>query len=131
MYKAYNINLKKCELIEDDGLYFLRTIYEYENDKGKYELYIPKMFLGVEKRVLPDIRSECSFGVTEHFAYIFGNRFCLAEDVVICNNLRNETVENKCTHLIRTIEEKRHEMTLEQIERELGYKVKIVSEKGE
>lgn len=96
-----------------DGIgYYLSPKYRVETDRDVREIYIPKARINVkhhEIRVDHDPRSNnpvCDFGLGKLQMYVDDWGFVYRESV---------------------IEEKTKEMTLEEIEKKLGHKVKIVS----
>lgn len=129
-----NVILKTCELVEDKDLYYLHLIYGYEDDYGVYELHIPKMLLPIRKDVIPSVEMSNldRLYLMDNTAYadFHGQKFELAEGDISCKDLNGDDVHTRARSLICTLLEKKHEMTLEEIEKKLGYKVKIVSEKG-
>ena len=117
----------KCELKDlglvkdgDTNEYYLTATYRVEDEREIREVTIPKIKLPVvqdslmvdidtkSRRILPDVSVAMGFGQL---------------DVEYDKN-------GRWYHEI-IIKEKVHEMTLEEIEKKLGYKVKVVSEKKE
>ena len=130
---AYNVELKECELYEDVGRRFLKLLYEYETDRGIYQLIIPQVNLNIPTDHLPIIQRS-DFMVSPWYTYAKFNGIQLpiepTSGEIIGKDGKPYKYENT-THLINVIEEKQHEMTIEEIEEKLGYKVKIISVKGE
>ena len=108
-------DLMELHLYGHSGQYYLSAKYRVENEKSVREIDIPKISLGVMPDYLSikqegdgpykDIRANLGFG------------WLPLEPSGRMNAYFTETV----------LEEKTHEMTLEEIEKKLGYKVKIVS----
>lgn len=114
--------------------FFLELVYEVENDSGIYEHIYPKVDLCINKSRLPILENNTSL-------YPFAEDYIHFDDDVTMPLMKtNITVKNlkgkevKCEHtyyVVRTIKEKTHKMTLSEIEEKLGYKIELVSEKGE
>ena len=97
-----------------DDYYYLSAGYRYEDNGVIKYIYIPKALLPIDKhRVTIEHSIDRAFPVCD---IGFGE----------LNLLRNSDGQYM---LERVIEEKIHEMTLDEIEKKLGYKVKIVNSK--
>ena len=117
--------LKKAELWrdEDTGQYFFRLEYLCEDDAEIYRLIFPKVETGIPLTQL--------YTTYDYFMYPgicttkIAFHLCDGEDHIAYpdkngNRLYRETVSVKT-----------HEMTMEEIEKKLGYKIKITSKKEE
>ena len=123
--------LTNIELFEEDGQYYLKLNYIIEDDYKIEEVIIPKVRLPFNKNVFPEItysredRDPIMYGIREE-SYIKTG----------CNNtleLRKCKIPetyNDIFYLVKIIDEKHKEMTVAEIEKALGYKVKIIAEKG-
>ena len=101
-----------------NGCYYLGAKYRIEDENSIRELRIPKMLLNVRPNNV----------IIRH------DKLCLMPEVNIGFGympLVYEDPRNKIFYTETVIEEKTHEMTLDEIEEKLGYKVKIVSKKEE
>lgn len=110
-----NVELTELQLSHDDRIgYYLSACYRVENEAGVKDIYIPKMELPIDTR-----------GVRINFDYETGSHTCS----IGIGPLR--MCQNSAGHYMweQVIEEKTHEMTLEEIEEKLGYKVKLVTSK--
>ena len=114
--------------------YFLEIIYEAENEHGVYEIIYPKVELCLPNNRLPMTESEYrsfsvnipEFSVIKWASVEMPLRFGSGE----VKGVDGTTIQYKnANQIIRTVKEKPVDMTLEEIEKKLGYKVKIVSEK--
>ena len=117
--KNRKVSIKNIKLVKDGGGYAIDVTYTIETPERIEELHIPraKLFINPEKVSILAER-DFLYGDTGHVANLgFGN-----------TPLRQV---NGVAYTIKTIKEKTKEMTLEEIEKKLGHKVKIVSEKGE
>lgn len=103
------------DLFKEGGAYFFAATYHLEDDFGIKEIHFPKILAPISSGYI---------SVTD-----VGHDFAMVDlggDVRTCadcggkhNTIFTETV----------IEEKTHEMTMDEIEKKLGYKVKIVNKK--
>lgn len=110
--------------------YYLSAEYYAEDDKGIYKIEIPHIVLNVRTDRLP--------GVTEFLcdppvAVSYAPPMRVREVDLGFGGLRLGTAKHSAFgeryYTITTIKEKTQELTLEEIEKRLGHKVKIVSEK--
>lgn len=94
----------------------MRGVWEYSNDIGRYELTIPKIDLGINSDSRPWFETEISYlrDNTKALNFITGNVY-LQQD------------EKGVKYYIKELERFEKEMTIEEIEKKLGHKVKIVS----
>ena len=113
------MELKNVSIYTEHGLYYLDLTYQYEQDGSLYEVHIPKVRLAVERLI--DIRIDSGWydvaTVPVEVAYAFFNDRTLSMQI---NPIKNRYFE------VHTIKKK---MTLEEIEKELGYKVEIIEKK--
>ena len=112
--------LKDLQLHKDkDGDYYLSAVYITEDKRGIYETTIPHICLPLTNHAVINIPcGDIYFKPTPTVDIGLGELF-MDQD------------ENGHYHVVRTIEEKVHNMTLSEIEKKLGYKVRVVSEKEE
>lgn len=106
--------LVTLELIKE-GFYYLCAQYEVENDKGVWLETYPRIVLDVNLNRIPEmvVKDDNGFYSCE-IDIGFGKTHLLPDA--------------KGSYIVRElIEEKVHEMTLDEIEKKLGYKVKIVN----
>lgn len=112
-----DLKLKDLQLYKEDDKYYLSAIFDQEDEVGFYEISVPKILLPI----IPN----CSIDV-DVSATVFGvlyNRVTVDLGVV---RLYAEPFDNKRNfYTKKLISEKVHEMTLEEIEKELGYKIKL------
>lgn len=111
-------DLTKLELYQEDGCYYLRAEYEVEDDHRLQKYTIPKISLPIRREPvinedvldypIPRYHSTISLGFAE-LEILKGDDGYLY----------------KC----ETIKEYPQKMTLEEIEKKLGYKVEVVSGK--
>ena len=114
--------MNDCKLIlaeiheDDDSRFYMKLVYTYTDELGKHELTFPKVELPFNQTGLPDITH-----LSEDSAVLVPDkRMRLLEGFVYWSN------EMRC-FFDRITEPKVHRMTIEEIEKELGYKVEIVT----
>lgn len=126
-----NVILKEHETFVENDRLFLKLIYEYEDDHGVYELIIPKIDLNIFTNFLPAIEPDFWTGPMDlkNYRIKLGFNFfdLLRSDVEVKKNGDTIICEN-AFYVTNTLKEKHKEMTIADIEKKLGYKVKLVSE---
>lgn len=120
----YNkVELKSLDFYteEHDGVktYLAKAVYECKNQYRKTEVIIPRIMLPVDSHHIPAIRREEAqwLYTPGWFIDIFGSEIPLRPD------------EDGNVYYEKVIEEYPQKMTLAEIEKKLGYKVELVSEK--
>lgn len=106
--------LDDIHVYEDDGKYFVDVSYIIEDDYTKSRLHVHKIALPIKSDMIVLHCATCCGN--EHLSVSFGEECKLKAVPDASGNLYTKTV----------IEERPHEMTLAEIEEELGYKIKIV-----
>ena len=119
-----NAKVKSLELChkEDDDVqrYFIKGIWEYEAKDGRYELGIPYISLPIKTDVLPTI-------IKDQYDYVFNT---IPYGIQLQERyLQIERDEEGNYYYIKELERFEKEMTLEEIEQKLGYKIKLVDKK--
>lgn len=110
--------VKKCELIEEDGQFYLSITCLCENERQIREIVIPRVTLPLNRHTPMNVTGENSYARI----WPYENVSLHLED----HNFKLKPVGGK--YFTETvIKEKTQELTLEEIEKRLGYKVKIVS----
>lgn len=124
-----NVVLKECKGFEEDNHLYLKLVYEYEDEHGVCELIIPKLDLEIRANALPHITCDNTTDSHVNCFVDWGNHiFSLStSDVTVIKNGKSLTYADSF-YVINTLKENPHEMTLAEIEKKLGYKVKLVSE---
>lgn len=98
--------------------YYLSAVYEVEDDKQIKELTIPHLALPIFR--VPIIRQEYDITDVSLCADLGFGVLDVMQDVV-------DGVSEPVYYVEKLIKEKTQEMTLEEIEKILGHKVKIIS----
>lgn len=126
-----NVVLKKHETFMKNGRLYLKLVYEYEDDHGAYELIIPKIDLEIRTYDLPIIIHDSYAGpmnILDCYIKRYSDTFTLLpDDVEVKKNGETHTCK-QVAYVTNTLKEKPQEMTIAEIEKKLGYKVKLVSE---
>ena len=109
MKEYENNRLEDAEIYKENGRFYTKLIYIHENDEGKYRLTFPKVEFPFPNRniSITGVNSASYLKLPTDECRIFGN----SEELF--------TIEQ--------IEQYPKEMTLEEIEKKLGHKVKIIS----
>ena len=118
--------LKDAQIYIQDGSRYLKLVYEYEDGYGIHELTVPQV--------------EFPFGNRLGLTYICENnpalrrlsiRLCTEGDVANVYLHNSKSYDGLVYYTDKIIKRKPKKMTIEEIERELGYKVEIVSSRKE
>ena len=131
--KTYeNAELASIIPFTEDKRWYLKLIYTYEDKKGKHTVVIPKAAIPFKQRGLPSISrlypkfSSCCNVLLEH-SYINCND---SMELYVCGLASERGIkEPSCCFDIIT-EYAPREMTLDEIEKELGYKVKVINKEN-
>lgn len=104
--------------------WYLRLIYKYEDKQGKHTVIIPKASIAIPQCSLPPIN------YTTDGPYIDCINSMFLHEAVCGLAIERGVKEPSCYFDIIT-EYATKEMTLDEIEKELGYKVKIINKENE
>ena len=119
--------LKKVEPYKVNDRWFLRLIYEYQNDNGEiFEMEIPKMELPFTQNMVPEIF------IDNYSDYPWDKNYYIRAFLTYVNGIycipirhgESTIVDDAEGCFIRRSICRR--MTVEDIEKELGYKIEIV-----
>ena len=123
-YDNTKAKLEKVEAYTLHGYVRLKLIYTCEKEDGAYRVAIPNVNTTIPINAIPKIAIEC-YPVND--AYMYTDNVCFP----ICDGSIPEFDNiNHVYFAEKLVSSKVREMTLEEIEEKLGYKVKIVN-KGE
>ena len=119
--------LKKVEAYKVNDRWYLRLIYEYRSDNGEiFEMEIPMLELPFTQDMLPDIitynNSEYSWDKDFYLRAFFSN--IQGVSCILMHEGKSIIADNTEGCFIRKSICRR--MTVEDIEKELGYKIEIV-----
>lgn len=114
--------LKDIQFFEEDGQYYLKLKYIIEDVHRVKELEIPKVKIPFNKNMYPNIVQDIRYGYITQYKL----NADFEDDLWIFPGETSEA--NHVYYTEKTIQEKHKEMTLAEIEKKLGYKIKIVAE---
>ena len=117
-----DIELTNLILDHDDTGYFLSATYRLESESDVRELNIPRIRLPIKSN---DLTIKDTRGLS-----CWNDRYMVADlgfGYLTMGCLKTDDHDVYFTETV--IEEKTHEMTLDDIEKKLGYKVKIINKK--
>lgn len=122
-----NVELSDIIPFKEDKYWYLRLIYKYEDEKGKHTVVIPKVATPFAQGSLPIIKSTPSYNncLFECLHIDCSDSMTLYDSV--CDLAIERGVKEPSCYFDIITEYVTKEMTLEEIEKELGYKVKIVN----
>ena len=124
--------MKKADIFRDGDKWFMHLEYEYEDNRGKHLVILPKVDFPYSLWYTPNV-DFCNCMVTFGFeasASINISESLNLHEGNVTNPLNNETINAFYTDII--VELKIHDLTINEIEKKLGYKVRIVADmKGE
>ena len=124
-FSENSAKLKKVEAYKEDDRWFLRLIYEYQNDNGEiFEMEIPMVDLPFTQNMVPELITDNYYPWDKNY-YI--RAFLTYVDGIYCIPMhegKSTIADNAKGCFIRKSICKR--MTVEDIEKELGYKIEIV-----
>ena len=114
----------------DDGRWYLKLVYKYEDKRGKHTVVIPKAAIPFVQTSVPYVHSQIPYFPNSQFAlehpYIdCGDSMPLYE--ATCALASERGAEEPACYFDIITEYASREMTLDEIEKELGYKVKIIN----
>lgn len=125
-----NVELSSIVPFKEDGLWYFKLIYKYEDKKGKHTVVIPKAATPFDQGSLPSInRLEPYYRCLSELPYINCNNSMSLYDSVCDLAIKRGIKEPSCYFDIIT-EYASQEMTLDEIEKELGYKIKIINKEN-
>ena len=108
----------------DSACVFLKLIYEYEDTDGLHRVIFPKVSTTITTSYIPIITSWPEFTIEPNLFFKHaGNEFPILKADV------HEFDVDDVYLVDKLIKPNTKEMTIEDIEKELGYKVKIVNKK--
>lgn len=130
--KTYeNAELASIIPFTEDKCWYLKLIYKYEDKKGKHTVVIPKAAIPFEQRGLPSISRlwpSYRYASLEHPYINCNDSMPLYDSVCDLASERGVEEPNYCFDIIT--EYAPREMTLDEIEKELGYKIKVINKEN-
>lgn len=124
--------LKKANIFREGDEWFMRLEYEYEDKRGKHLATLPKVDFPCSLKYITNINfynCVATLGLNELASIKISESLDLHKGNVT-DPLTNKTINAFYTDII--VEPKIRDLTLDEIEKKLGYKVRIVADtKGE
>ena len=117
---------------KEDDHWYLELVYKYEDKKGKHTFVIPKASIPFVQGYVPLIDRNIPYNsqyALEHPYISCNDKMPLYESVCDIAIIRGVEQPACCFDIIT--EYASREMTLDEIEKELGYKVKIINKEKE
>lgn len=123
--KLKNAKLKRGQNPFGKEEFYLRLVYEFEDQTGKYEVIIPHLMLPINpnKLILTEERDDYTMHRYHHADIGFGH--CMLRKGI------GHDSKAEAYYTVKELEKKVHKMTVADIEKKLGYKIEIVSEESE
>lgn len=126
------MQLKSLKLYEENGRYYLDAIYIRESPSEICEINVPKIKLPFTcwdySKIVND-QTTSLYSIGEHYIET-GNCIFPIEKAHKSKHInKNELPVEGVYCTIKVIEEKTKEMTIDEIERKLGHKIKIINKK--
>lgn len=115
-YNLVDLQLHEEEITKGATAYYLSAVCKYEDESGVYEMTIPKIRLPLHDPIIKQEYSNRYYGDRITVNIGFG-------DMDVIHDKKGNPFYVKC------VKEKIHDMTLDEIEKKLGFKVRVVSEK--
>ena len=128
-----NTELSSIVPFKEDGFWYLKLVYKYEDEKGnKHTVIFPKAAIPFQQRDLPYINRMQPYSQRSlsELPYINCIDSMPLHDSICDLAIERGVKEPSCCFDIIT-EYAPREMTLDEIEKELGYKVKIVNKESD
>lgn len=116
-----NVKNEKIELYQEDGKYYLRLDFDYEDNNGFYKGHIERIRFDFRLRSI----STTGYGYGNGYDDWLKNKK-VSVDLGL-ENLPVELDQNDAFFTLTKVKDKIHKMTVEEIEKKLGYKVEIVA----
>ena len=125
--KAENVKLVDATTYQvENGTWYMELQYEYEDESGVHRRYYPKVefpfFCG---KLPPEEFSSGRFGRSELTIGLFTNEVAVFRGN-FSNPMTGQIMSDVCV-IDNLIKPAVHEMTIDEIEKKLGYKIKIVN----
>lgn len=118
---------------KEGNLWYLKLVYKYEDKKGKHTVVIPKAAVPFAQGCVPYVNNRIPYFPNSQFAlerpYIDCNDSMLLYESV-CELASDRGAEAPACYFDVITEYAFREMTLDEIEEKLGYKVKIINKEN-
>lgn len=125
-------NAELCSIIpfKENGRWYLKLIYTYEDKVGKHTVVIPKASVPFVQACVPYVNSQIPYFPNSQFA--LDHPYINCKDSMplyesVCSLASERGAQKPACYFDIITEYIPKEMSLDEIEKELGYKVKIVN----
>lgn len=116
---------------KEDDSWYLKLVYRYDDKEGnKHTVVIPKASVPVAQGVIPYINTPAPYYFNGQFEFDLPYINCRDSMILhksVCDLASERGVETPAYYFNIITEYASREMTLDEIEKELGYKVKIIN----
>ena len=117
------MRLKQSTTYVEDGKIYLKLSYTYDGDDGTHEVTFPKSDLGFYTEQIPRFERQIGLYTDTPIVYnLYGKSFHLC-DIKVPN------IKDPVCCFDKLIRPSVKEMTIEEVEKKLGYPIKIVNKK--
>ena len=128
-----NEHLTSAEIYFEEGVPYVKLEYEYENDDGTHRILFPKVefpFSYSRVPTLSEIDYQCYISIRSTMDFRPCELRLFKGNAKIVKDDGTAVKKDNVVFLDVITKKKIHEMTLEEIEKELGYSVKIVTKEN-
>ena len=122
-----NVELSDIIPFKEYNLWYLKLIYKYENKEGKHTVIIPKAAIPFNQKDLPSVHRPLYNNTFSHEPPVMDCRDSMILYKKECDLEIKRGAKDPYYYFDIITEYNTKEMTLDDIEKELGYKVKIVN----
>lgn len=108
--------IKDLQLYKEDNKYYLSALIDYEDERGVYEMSVPKIEFPIMQNCCINNTSgiyDSKFYTTVSLDFGLGELYAKPFD------------DSDHYYTVTCVEEKVHKMTLADIEKKLGYKIEL------
>lgn len=125
--------VKEARLYEENDNFYLDVRYEIEDQHSVKEIHIPKVRIPLEFANIENTWESVYGGTAESTNLVlpYANLGCYPGNAWFLNDDGRENVHPGVRFACKIIKEKKTDMTIEEIEARLGYKIRIVNKKEE
>lgn len=129
-FKAESVKLVDATAYQvENGTWYMELQYEYEDESGVHRRYYPKVeFPFLCGNLPPEEFSSDRYGRDELTISLFTNEVAVFRGN-FSNPMTGQIISDVCV-IDNLIKPAFHEMTIEEIEKELGYKIKIINKEN-
>ncbi len=116
--------LKTAHVYCESGKYYLKLVYEYENDDGTHQLIYPKVVFPFPQNWIPYMEIDSALGGESISLQPYPTCTALPGDVT-ATNYAGVTIATDSSVVDCLIKKKVHKMTIEEIEKSLAIKSRL------